>query len=792
MICNPLVLSAFTLLGNTISNGISPPNSAFLTMSNGSAIGKGEKGAAATTPNMDPNAPPNKPRPIGVNESFMAALAKQMLKIFDTQIKAALTQDDYGYGVKNGCEITVHSLQARFLSNVPFHAAETDYENAFNAVSRALVFKVVQLHCPAMIPFLKLRYSNMQIIFRDHHGEVLIRSTSGVSQGCPLSSALFQMTMSHILKPIRERYSAIIKSFMDDNALTSAYLSELDAMFFQLEQISFEHNLRFNFTKMWLLSNRAFPANFNVLYPTLAKMRRTNEGIKILGGYVGTPTFIRAQLQVAVSKIFKFFTRVHGLIQYAKTEQPLVQHSQLLLYFIRYCCPSKVSYLLRVTDTRHIEPFLLPIDKAVASLIMALVDQSHRFRTPDEFAKLQLFINSNAPNNLKSESSIIFSRIFLSRAGLGFTSAISTATPAFLSSIAAAAPYIQRDLDRSSTLIRNGATILDTAPLDEVLTKAILPQHREELAKFLPSFQTDSSRVEAQTFLADFIKPSFFENVDSNLLMLSRIGALVNPRTYPKFLSRSQQSASLWSTAKLSNYASILTDEQAEDAILGQIGIQPFLPLVCSYCLQAIPADRIEEHAFSPCGRPAQSISGSATEKAVGYAAKLVGIEVTQPQARCRNLPGWTATAYNLASTEFTNHMTDWVFTTSSLSFAVDVTYTGRFSDKRCHTTIKLHAAGERAKEKYTKYKRLYKYPEDGFQPLAMEVHGAIDDRLSSLLTTAHNGPHEPDYNPANLNYGLTAISIALRKTCTRHFNCIRYHTRPSTSTAQTYTSTST
>jgi hypothetical protein len=598
--------------------------------------------------------------------------------------------------------------------------------------------------------------------------------------------------MSHILKPIREKYSAIIKSFMDDNALTSACLAELDAMFFQLEQISIEHNLSFNYTKMYLLSNRIFPANFDALYPTLAKMRRTNDGIKILGGYVGTPTFVRTQVHIAVTKIFKFFTRVHGLIQYAKVQLPLVQHSQLLLYFIRYCCPSKVSYLLRVTDTRHMEQFLLPIDKAVAALIMSLADQSHRFRTPDEFAKLQLFINSNAPNNLKSESSIIFSRMFLSRAGLGFSSAVSTATPAFLSSIAAAAPYIQRDLDRSSPLIRNGATILDTAPLDQVLIKATLPEHREELTKFLPSFQTESSRIEAQTFLADFIKPSFFANVDSNLLILSQTGALVNPRTYPKFLSRSQHSASLWSTAKLSNFASNLTDQETEDTILGQIGIQPFLPPVCCYCLQDIPANRIEEHAFSPCGRPAQSISGSETEKAVGLAAKLVEIEVTQPQARCRNLPGWTATAVNLATTEFTNHMADWVFTWNGLSFAVDVTYTGRFSDKPLHATIKLYAAGERAKEKYTKYNRLYKYPTDGFQPLAMEVHGAIDDRLSTLLTTAHNGPHGPNYNPANLNYGLTAISIALRKTCTRHFNCIRYHTRPSKSTARTNTTTTT
>jgi hypothetical protein len=786
------LLSSLTLLGNTLANGNRPPDAEFLTTSGGNAIGKEDKGAASTAHTPNTNSQPAKPRPIGVNESFIALLSKLMLKIFDSQIKKALTHDDYGYGVQNGCEIIVHALQARFLSNAPFYAAETDYENAYNTVSRALVFKVAGIYCPGMLPFLKLRYANMNLIFRDIHGEVLIQSTSGVSQGCPLSSALFQMTMSYLLKPIREKYGAIIASYQDDNALTSDRLSILDAMFFDLEQVSLLHNLRFNFTKMWLISNRSFPENFDALYPTLAKMRRTNDGIKILGGYVGKPSFIRTQIRIAVAKIFKFFQRVHGLIQHAKVEFPLLQHTQLLLYFVRYCCPPKVSYLIRVTDTRHIEPLLLPIDKAVASLLISLVDLSHLFRTPAEFTLFRDFVNSQSPNDLRSEASIIFSRIFLRRAGLGFASAVSNAVPAFLASIAASAAYIQRDLARTSLTHRDGALILDTAPLDIALRGAVLQQHQAELEEFLPSFQPATSRIDVQSFLSDFTKPSFYANVDANMLDLSRNGELVNPRTYPKFVSRSQNSASLWSNAKLRNHASRLTDEETRDAILGQIGIQPFLPANCCYCLQTIRADRIEEHAFSPCGRPAQSTSGSATEKAVGYAAELVGIVVTQPQARCRNLPGWTATAYNLASTEFTNHMADFVFTTPTQSFAVDVCYTGRFSDKPIHATIKLHAATYRAKEKYAKYNRLYNYPQDGFNPLALEAHGAIDDRLSTMLTTAHHGPHGPNYNLNNLNYGLTGISIALRKTCTRHFNCIRYHTRPTTTSTTTTTTTPT
>jgi hypothetical protein len=710
-----------------------------------------------------------------------------MLKKFEPQIKAGLTQDDYGFGVSNGCEIIIHELQTRFHSSVPLWSAETDFENAYNALARALIFHVASIYCPDLIPFLIFRYSNMIVLFRDKHGTVFILSTTGVSQGCPLSSALFQLAMSFILQPIRAEYpDCVILSFQDDNVLTSDCPVKLDRMFSLLEEASLTWGLHFNFSKMWLLSNQPFPADFPARFPTLAKMALTNDGIKILGGFVGTDAFVHQQLVSALSKTRGFYSRVHTLIDHARFSHPNAEFTQLLLNFLRYCCPSKASYLLRVTDSRRAQPFLLPldIDKAVAALLISLADpKSAVFRTPTEFRLLCEFIQSNAPNDLRSEGSVIFTRIFLPVGGAGFMSSLSTSTVAFLASISATAPYIQRDLNRTSTIPRNGAVILNLAPVEAALLSTALPHERASLAAILPSYQPHAARLGVQTLLSQFAKSSLQANVDTALLLLSQTGMLHNPSRYPKWLSMAHPAASLWSRAPRTNFDFQLTNEQASDAILMSLGIPPFLPPVCSICQCAIPTNAIEEHAFSSCGRPAQSPSGSITEKAVGAAAKRVGITVSQPQTRCRALPGWLPTAYNLSSDKHTEHKADWLFTTALTSSAVDITYTGRFSPDPRNATSRLFAARARVREKYAKYSKLYVYPDGALIPLAMEAHGALDDRLYNMLLEAHNGDHGDSYDQASLHYGLTSISVALRKTCTLHFNCVRYHTRSSPTT---------
>jgi hypothetical protein len=620
----------------------------------------------------------------------------------------------------------------------------------------------------------------MQLLFRDAHGEVHITSTSGVSQGCPLSSALFQLTMSHILMPVRAEFNALIPSYQDDNVLEADNLAKLDRMFARLKALSLFYNLLFNFSKMWLLSNRPFPANFDTLYPTLALMRRTNRGIKILGGYVGDSNFIHDQLTSALDKTFEFFTRVRELIAYAKAHYPHVQYTQLLLSFLRYCCPSKASYLLRVTHTHHMQPFLLPLDKGVASLVLLLIDKSDLFRTPPEFALLRDFIASDAPNDLNSEASVIFSRIFTRLAGLGFSSTVSSGVPAFLASVAAAAPFVQRDLNRTSTLPRDGSVILNLLPLEQAFAHMVLPQHRAQFAAFLPTFQTAFSRLDAQQHLSAFARPSFDANIANAMRFLSSAGRLACNTRYQKYLSQRHPDASRWIAAHRSNHHFQLNNEQCSDAITTQLGIQPFLPPICCYCSLPIPAESIEDHAFSSCGKPAQSVSGKITEKALRDAAMLVGIDVSQPQARLANMPGWCPTQFNLNQTPYKDRKADWVFTTANRGFVVDVCYTGQYSTVRAHVSTPGFAAAARAKQKFDKYDRLFTYPTDAFLPLALEAHGALDTRVTDILYAAHNGPHEANYNHSSLHLGLMHISVALRKTCTLHFNCIRYHTRTS------------
>jgi hypothetical protein len=158
----------------------------------------------------------------------------------------------------------------------------------------------------------------------------------------------------------------------------------------------------------------------------------------------------------------------------------------------------------------------------------------------------------------------------------------------------------------------------------------------------------------------------------------------------------------------------------------------------------------------------------------VKIAAQKVGILVTQPQARLRNLPGWLPTLHNLTDPKFKNRKADWFFNTADRSFAVDVTCTGAVSD------VDLQAAADAMATKYTAYARNYTYPHGGFLPLALETHGGMHAQLTSILSDAHKGEHVGDYDKDNLHYGLTTISVALCKVRTLYFSAVRHYTTTS------------
>lgn len=151
----------------------------------------------------------NKVRPIAVNESMTNLISRIALDKCTDKIMAVLDPLDLGFNRAGGTEAAVHSIRGMYhmarRDKKKFVVVQTDFTNAFNSVSREAVFNAVSATCPELIPFLRFRYRGMNVIFGNERdgNSFKIMSETGVSQGCPMSPALFQLVMSRTLQVLR-------------------------------------------------------------------------------------------------------------------------------------------------------------------------------------------------------------------------------------------------------------------------------------------------------------------------------------------------------------------------------------------------------------------------------------------------------------------------------------------------------------------------------------------------------------------------------------------------------------
>jgi hypothetical protein len=123
-------------------------------------------------------------------------------------------------------------------------------------------------------PYLQVRYHNLHVLFGDHVGVIEILSTAGFSQGCPLSSALFQMTMSELLSPLRQQHpDSLVLSLHDDNYITFDSLEKFESIYNTIKSSATDYNLTLN-SKTCLFSSHPITPQQSESTPSLKHVRR--------------------------------------------------------------------------------------------------------------------------------------------------------------------------------------------------------------------------------------------------------------------------------------------------------------------------------------------------------------------------------------------------------------------------------------------------------------------------------------------------------------------------------------
>ena len=160
-------------------------------------------------------------RPVGIG----GALRRLLTKTYCSQIKSQfrLLVGDHQLGVlKAGYEKGIHSLRA-LIPRCKFHGWVVfilDFRNAFNTIDRNLMIKLAAAHSPEIARLARWLYHNESDLITQ--GDNVVKSSSGVQQGCPLANPLFALVMKYIMDRLRSANLDVKMSFWDDGVLVGS------------------------------------------------------------------------------------------------------------------------------------------------------------------------------------------------------------------------------------------------------------------------------------------------------------------------------------------------------------------------------------------------------------------------------------------------------------------------------------------------------------------------------------------------------------------------------------------
>ena len=356
-------------------------------------------------------------RPIAVGEMFYRIAAAIAVRRVRTVAAPLLAPYQFGFGVENGCEQIVHSLQHALTdSDRPQAALQLDLHNAFNCVDRTRLLTALYA-IPQLAPIWRivtLAYAVDSPLLTDRGNGPVFLSHNGVRQGDPLSSLLFCLYIKDALADVAQLHHVVPFACMDDIHLVGEPHRLMDGLQF-LQQALAERELHINTSKSHLayFHDVTHPLDSAVL-ETCADNRIPVEfqQLRVLGAVVACDeAHLTAALQDAVSSDYSttpFFRRL--------ASPALAPQAAMLL--LRQCGVPKMNYLARCIPPSCLAPIAAAFDDTVldAAYTKLEIDQDER-----------------------SEGTDLILRNRLKLGGFGLISVVESSPAAYLASLASLA-----------------------------------------------------------------------------------------------------------------------------------------------------------------------------------------------------------------------------------------------------------------------------------------------------------------------------------------------------------------
>ena len=157
-------------------------------------------------------------RPIGIGETLRRIIGKSVMAVLKKDIMHAAGVTQICAGHPAGCEAAIHALRSVLAALDTDAVMLVDADNAFNRLNRAVALHNIQFTCPPLATIVINFYRTSSRLFVT--GGMELSSEEGTTQGCPLSMALYAISIVPLIDKCRSTAT------MDCNAATQVWFAD--------------------------------------------------------------------------------------------------------------------------------------------------------------------------------------------------------------------------------------------------------------------------------------------------------------------------------------------------------------------------------------------------------------------------------------------------------------------------------------------------------------------------------------------------------------------------------------
>lgn len=359
---------------------------------NGGLAPLGEAARALRTARVIPLTKENgKPRCIAVREIIVNLAYSALVRHFRPAISEHLSRYDIGFGTQDCSAFPIHLLNRYINRAMKAHRSylivKLDIKNAYGTTFRSSLLRLLVEKLPKLVrPFL-VGYefaSSLQV-----EGRESIEVDEGLLQGDPAAPAFAQLLYADCCDQVREAFPGLeyLISYFDDIVICGRPGETIEALN-ALVPILRQHGLEVQLAKSLAFSTSRLNSTTREFLDDNG-LDLHKDGFMYLGSPVGTPDFVRRELQAKAEEVSETIGELQELCTRSRFDTKWAD-AQGLYALAHLSINHLLRHLLRTVNPEQIRQAFPQVDKAMLKLVGAIFEMKEGDLTPWRIKRITL------------------------------------------------------------------------------------------------------------------------------------------------------------------------------------------------------------------------------------------------------------------------------------------------------------------------------------------------------------------------------------------------------------------